>query len=208
MHASNSAGQRPAQCLAHAELHPFSARNFQPAFKELERLLRCVSFLCTLENVVMRRQREGYWPDGCDKLARVALGDGRYCLRHHRLNEGQADRAADPTPAVPRQRRLPGARPAILACLDLDHWDDAATATLRLGATDVRCELCGSWNFVAERPNICCDNGKCSHLPSFPDAPDLMRRLLLGRDRRSRRFHMCLRHYNAALSFVSFGAKI
>ena len=163
---------------------------------------------CTLENVVMRRQHECYWPDGCDKLARVALGDGRYCLRHHRLNEGQADRAADPAPAIPRQRRLPGARPAMLACLDLDHWDDAATATLHLGAMDVRCELCGSWNFVADRPSICCHNAKCSHLPSFPDAPNLMQRLLLGRDRRSRRFRMCLRRYNAALSFVSFGAKI
>ena len=156
----------------------------------------------------MRRQRECCWPDGCNKLARRALGDGRYCLRHHRLNEGQANRAADPAPAVPRQRRLPRAQPAMLACLVIDDWDDAATVTLHLGAMDVRCELCGSWNFAAERPSICCHNGKCSHLPDFPDAPELLQRLLLGRDRRSRRFRMCLRRYNAALSFVSFGAKI
>ena len=158
----------------------------------------------------MRRRRECCWPDGCNKFARIALGDGRYCLRHHRLSEGHVDQAPPPAPAeaAPRRRRAPEARPAMLACVDLDHWDDAMTTTLHLGAMDARCELCGSWNFLAERQSICCHNGKCAHLPSFPDAPGLIQQLLLGRDRRSRRFRVCLRRYNAALSFVSFGAKV
>ena len=53
---------------------------------------------------------------------------------------------------------------------------------------------------------LCCHDGKLSHLWRVSDAPDLLHRLLTNRTAQARHFRDNIREYNAALSFVSFGA--
>jgi mono/diheme cytochrome c family protein len=75
------------------------------------------------------------------------------------------------------------------------------------------CDLCGSLNFPEERVSrghftICCSHGKTRHLPSFDEPGPVLRQLLTSHDARARSFRNHIRSYNAALSFMSVGAKV
>ena len=101
------------------------------------------------------------------------------------------------------------------SCLvEIDCYDDDLFDKHDVGGMERACEHCGSWNFEGElvgQPlhfNICCRNGKLSHLPKIPEPPEELHDLLAGRDVESRKFRERIREYNSALSFVSFGADI
>jgi len=55
--------------------------------------------------------------------------------------------------------------------------------------------------------NLCCHNGKAMHIPKVAPPPHALLSLLTDRSSRSRAFLKVIRQYNAALSFVSFGAE-
>ena len=95
----------------------------------------------------------------------------------------------------------------------LDAYSDEAVPTHCAGAMDLPREACGAWMYRGEqltqpKPHfrLCCHNGKLSHLWRVSDAPDLLHRLLTNRTAQARHFRDNIREYNAALSFVSFGA--
>jgi len=56
--------------------------------------------------------------------------------------------------------------------------------------------------------NICCSHGKTSQLPSFDEPGPVLHELLTSPDARSKSFRNHIRSYNAALSFMSVGAKV
>ena len=168
----------------------------------------------------MRKRFLCQWPPGCRKQARQTLGDGQYCQAHYRLAQGEAEPGSDGSNAEPEPPR-PAAQPAprasrhgaaLLGPDGLDGFPDQEVPTLQLEGMTLQCPHCGSYNFPAEaigqppRVTMCCHGGKASHLPYLPDAPEPLRSLLLGLDRQSRQFRACIRRYNSALSFVSFGA--
>lgn len=67
--------------------------------------------------------------------------------------------------------------------------------------------------FAAERNTtgkftLCCKNGKASHLPPVPEAPEPLRSYLSRTDATGTAFRKKIRRYNAAMSFVSFGANL
>ena len=131
--------------------------------------------------------------------------------RHARL-----DSPHDSGPGAPKRRRelapiAPGYR---AACIALPDYNDAQVETFTLDGMTLQCPRCGSWNFPAEtvgrppRVTLCCKGGKTSHIPALPDAPEPLRSLLLSSTRTAREFRANIRRYNAALSFVSFGASV
>ena len=160
------------------------------------------------------------WPSGCSKQARLGVAASEYCATHARRAQDDADRSSDgghderPQARPPAAADLLAARPggAVLGPDGLDTFTDQCVTTLRLEGMTLQCPHCGSWNFPAEaigqppRVMLCCHGGKASHLPYLPDAAEPLRSLLLGEDRQSRQFRSCIRRYNTAMSFVSFGA--
>jgi len=146
----------------------------------------------TLPPCVDRKIAGCEWP-GCpaEAQARRPLRTGKfYCKRHAGKISG-----------------------ASVFLRSLDAYSDEAVPTHYAGAMDLPCEACGAWMYRGEqltqpRPHfrLCCRNGKLSHLWRVPDAPDLLRHLLTNRTAKARHFRDNIREYNAALSFVSFGA--
>lgn len=98
----------------------------------------------------------------------------------------------------------------------LDKYTDLIMTTLKLDGMTTRCDFCLAWNFADEkvhsaggrRVTLCCKAGKICHLPTPPDAPEPLRSLLLDSTRLARHFRQNIRRYNAAMSFVSFGARL
>ena len=95
----------------------------------------------------------------------------------------------------------------------LEEWRDDKVALHLLGSMTDPCEDCGSQNFPEERVsrghfNICCSHGKTSKLSAFDEPGPVLYELLTSQDARSKAFRKQIRSYNAALSFMSVGAKV
>lgn len=69
-----------------------------------------------------------------------------------------------------------------------------------IGRMNTVCTHCGAKRFKNENKSICCANGQVE-LPPIPDAPDLLKALLMDKE-----FKDKIRSYNAALAFASLGA--
>jgi hypothetical protein len=99
--------------------------------------------------------------------------------------------------------------------VEIDDYTDLRFESHDAGSMTSPCGRCASLNFEAERVgqkghfSLCCQNGKVgncfSHLPPTPVA---LSQYLEGTDVLSRAFRDRIREYNAALSFVSFGADV
>ena len=142
----------------------------------------------------------GYVHPACDEpgcksrsSARRVVAGGSYCPLH-------ADR---------RERALP----ARLGLGTVDDWSDDAVAVHQLAPMLDECQACQSRNFPEERVGrghftICCSNGKTKHLESFDEPGPVLHDLLTSQDARAKTFRTHIRSYNAALSFMSVGAKV
>ena len=81
---------------------------------------------------------------------------------------------------------------------------------------DANCEKCASNHFSSERIgtranghfSICCDNGKTCDLPPFAEPTPVLQELLTDDTTSARAFRDEIRSYNAALAFMSLGAKV
>lgn len=165
------------------------------------------------------------WPD-CKRAGRGGQDDG-YCRQHSLWRQGQSGPEPEaPGTARPKKRSQahllppPAQRAAPLeflgANMPLDEYQDGLVETFILEGMTLKCPLCGSWNFPAEkvqsgsfrRVTLCCKGGKLAHLPALPDAPEPLRSWLQSSDGRGRHFRENIRRYNAAMSFVSFGANL
>ncbi|XP_012852527.1 PREDICTED: uncharacterized protein LOC105972131 [Erythranthe guttata] len=94
---------------------------------------------------------------------------------------------------------------------DDDEYDD-------LGDQSYECQSCGAMMWYGERIikqkgtsnpkfSMCCNGGKVE-LPNLIEAPDPLKILLFGTDRRSKHFQEHIRSYNMMFSFTSIGGKI
>lgn len=163
------------------------------------------------------------WP-GCQRGAR----QGGYCQQHTGLAAPESPHvaldiaaAAPPAPLAhnspeqPRKRARKHNNSPISADVGIDDYQDDMLQTLVFDGMILQCPHCGSWNFPAERVGsgltakvtLCCQNGKVS-LPPLPDAPQPLRSWLRGDSALARHVRQNIRRYNAAMSFVSFGAQL
>ena len=162
------------------------------------------------------------WP-GCLRVLRGSQEPG-LCRQHATLSQAAVQRPIsdngvapsgeprDPLPLHPLER----SGPRKIGNIPIEEYNDSMVDTLILEGMVLQCPLCGSWNFLAEsvqfgrsrRVTLCCKGGKLSHLPPVPDAPEPLRSWLLGTSAVSRTFRQNIRRYNAAMSFVSFGAQL
>ena len=98
--------------------------------------------------------------------------------------------------------------------VNIDDYRDDMFEIHNAGEMDQECPYCHAWNFDGERVgldkhfNLCCQNGKASDILPLPQTPAVLDNYLVGQDLVSRTFRDHIRAYNAALSFVSFGAQI
>ncbi|KAL7142072.1 hypothetical protein ABFS83_08G098100 [Erythranthe nasuta] len=94
---------------------------------------------------------------------------------------------------------------------DSGEYDD-------LGDQSYECQSCSAMMWYGERIDkqkgtsnpkfsMCCNGGKVE-LPNLIKAPDPLKILLFGTDRRSKHFQEHIRSYNMMFSFTSFGGKI
>ena len=127
--------------------------------------------------------------------------------------------AANNNPESQPLRRRPtrrADRPATAQCksMALEDYLDSDIPTLAFGSMTLRCSHCEALHFPAERNktagtlSLCCKNGKLAHLPPVPDAPEPLRTYLVSAAPEARAFRKQIRRYNAAMSFVSFGANL
>ena len=168
--------------------------------------LRRASCGCSRSFRAMERppalRRRCTWP-GCQNFAR-----GQRCVQHEQLHHGLGRSRSPPPPAPPPVPHTPSAFSTIE-----DFFDRMSPRHLLAGMVS-QCNFCGSWNFPAEkvgRPpcvTLCCRRGKASHLPALPEPPAFLQTLLLDRGARGRAFRAHIRRYNAAMSFISFGAQL
>ena len=157
------------------------------------------------------------WSEGCPNHARK----GGFCARHS-VPAASGDVQSAPRnrpPALPnapgrKKRRVGGsARATALQSVSVDNYRDQDVLTLSFGAMSLRCTHCRALFFAAERNQsgkftLCCKNGKASNLPGVSEAPEPLRSYLLGTDPAAKLFRQHIRRYNAAMSFVSFGANV
>ena len=158
------------------------------------------------------------WPD-CIRRS----SEGGYCAKHASMDRGAGPpssavpRAPRPVPVPKRQNHLGNDNPiCVTANVDIDTYSDNMVETLALEGITLKCCFCGSWNFPAEqvlsgnkkRVTLCYKGGKLQDLPALPDTPEPLRTWLRGNDATSKHFRQHVRRYNAALSFVSFGASV
>ena len=165
------------------------------------------------------------WP-GCLRPVARGIANQTHCSAHfqllHDARDGNEPDIEEPQPIAPKKRGRPPAPKPVPApappcpSADLDLFADDMVSEYVLDGMVDRCEFCGALNFPAEsvgtgaarRVTLCCKGGKLSHLPPIPDAPEPLRSWLLAPDARGRAFRNNIRRYNAALSFVSFGANV
>eukprot|EP00435_Cladocopium_sp_Y103_P060653 s247_g22.t1 len=163
------------------------------------------------------------WSEGCPKHART----GGYCSQH--AIAAARDDTQRPTRSRPSafpesaSRKKPrvsltlwqgcSAQSTVLQPMSLDNYTDQQVLTLTFGALTHRCAHCLALYFAAERNQsgkftLCCKNGKASNLPGVSEAPEPLRSFLTGKDPAAKLFRQHIRRYNAAMSFVSFGANL
>ena len=149
------------------------------------------------------------WP-GCHRRTRDR---GQPLCAQHEQERPQRDTARQ------RAQKRSAAGVAVnpfVANVPLDKYTDSLMTTLKLDGMTTRCDFCLAWNFADEkvqsaggrRVTLCCKAGKICHLPTLPDAPEPLRSLLLDSTSLAKHFRQNIRRYNAAMSFVSFGARL
>ena len=149
------------------------------------------------------------WP-GCHRRTR---NRGQPLRAQHQQERPQRDNARQ---RAQKRAAADVAESPFVVHVPLDKYTDSLMTTLKLDGMTTRCDFCLAWNFADEkvhsaggrRVTLCCKAGKICHLPTPPDAPEPLRSLLLDSTRLARHFRQNIRRYNAAMSFVSFGARL
>ena len=159
------------------------------------------------------------WPGGCQRRVRA---NDVYCIIHGQVHHYAQEAPGPEVPATPKAepRRKRARNMQVVAdfppTTSLDDFTDAVIEPLDLGPMDLRCEFCNALHFRDElvgagrtrHMSLCCKNGKLRHVPALPDAPEPLRSLLLCGTRAGQHFRGHIRRYNAAMSFISFGANL
>ena len=149
------------------------------------------------------------WP-GCHRRTR---NRGQPLCAQHQQERPQRDNARQ---RAQKRAAADVAESPFVVHVPLDKYTDSLMTTLKLDGMTTRCDFCLAWNFADEkvqsaggrRVTLCCKAGKICHLPTPPDAPGPLRSLLLDSTPLARHFRQNIRRYNAAMSFVSFGARL